>query len=156
MPVVYLKCRLRFRGQVNEHLLRRLLRREAEHPGPVLVYSYGLTKTPPQLSTTLMPEGTMTMEQLSGRLPPREAWTLLDSLAGTLSWLHAEGIVHTGLSTGNVFVATGPSGDPAVLVSDVGQGWLTDAPVYRLHHQLGFIAPDHWRAASRLLQEGRA
>ena len=31
VPVVYLKGRLRFRGRVNEHLLRRLLRREAEH-----------------------------------------------------------------------------------------------------------------------------
>lgn len=132
------------------------LRREGEHPGLVRVYSYDLTNEPPHLSMTRMPEGTMTLEQLAGRLPAREAWTLLDSLAGTLSWLHREGIVHTGLSTGNVFVASGPGGEPAVLVSDVGQGWLTDQPVNRLHRQMAFIGPEHWRAATRLLQEGRS
>lgn len=132
------------------------LRREGDHPGLVRVYSYDLTNDPPHLSMALLPEGTMTLDQLAGRLPAREAWVLLDSLAATLGWLHGEGIVHTGLTAGNVFVCSGPTGEPAVLVSDVGQGWLSEAPVKRLHHQLGYIAPEHWRAATKLLQEGRA
>lgn len=132
------------------------LRREGDHPGLVRVYSYDLTNDPPHLSMALLPEGTMTLDQLAGRLPAREAWVLLDSLAATLGWLHSEGIVHTGLTAGNVFVCSGPTGEPAVLVSDVGQGWLSEAPVKHLHHQLGYIAPEHWRAATKLLQEGRA
>lgn len=132
------------------------LRREGEHGGLVRIYSYDLTNDPPHLSMALLPEGTMTMEQLAGRLPPREAWTLLDNLAGTLAWLHAEGIVHTGLSGGNVFICASPSGEPVVLVSDIGQGWLTDAPVARLHGQIACIAPEHWREATRLLQDGKA
>ncbi|HEX2750167.1 MAG TPA: protein kinase, partial [Verrucomicrobiales bacterium] len=132
------------------------LRREGERLDFVRIYSYDLTSQPPSLSMALLPEGTLSLEQLAGRLPAREAWTLLDSLAGTLAWLHTEGIVHTGLTGGNVFVCSGPAGEPAVLLSDVGQGWLTEAPVARLHGQLGFIAPEHWRSATRLLQEGRA
>ena len=132
------------------------LRRESERNDLVRIYSYDLTNDPPHLSMALLPEGTMTLEQLSGRLPAREAWALLDQLAGTIAWLHGDGMVHTGLSSGNVFVCGGPGGEPLVLVSDIGQGWLTDAPVTHLHSQVPFIAPEHWRAATRLLQEGDA
>ena len=132
------------------------LRREAERTDLVKIFSYDLTNDPPHLSMALLPEGTMTLEQLAGRLPAREAWMLLDQLAGTLAWLHGEGIVHTGLSSGNVFACSGPGGQQAVLVSDVGQGWLTDAPVSHVHSQIAFIAPEHWREATKLLQEGRA
>jgi serine/threonine protein kinase/tetratricopeptide (TPR) repeat protein len=132
------------------------LRREGARPGLVRIYSYDLANEPPHLSMAHLPEGTLTLEQLSGRLPAREAWALLDSLAETLAWLHSEGIVHTGLSSGNVFVGGGAQGEPVLLLGDVGQGWLTDAPVQRLHGQMAFIAPEQWRAATRLLQEGRA
>ncbi len=132
------------------------LRLEAERTDLVRIFSYDLTKSPPHLSMALLPEGTMTLEQLSGRLPVREAWTLLDQLAGTVAWLHSEGIVHTGLSSGNVFAGSGPGGEPVVLLSDIGQGWLTDAPVSHLHSQIAYIAPEHWRAATKFLQEGRA
>jgi eukaryotic-like serine/threonine-protein kinase len=132
------------------------LRREGEHHGLVRIYSYDLMNDPQHISMALLPEGTMTLEQLSGRLPAREAWTLLDNLAGTLGWLHTEGIVHTGLGSGNVFVCAAPSGEPAVLVSDIGQGWLTDAPVSQLHSQMPFMAPEHWRTATNLLQDGQA
>jgi eukaryotic-like serine/threonine-protein kinase len=132
------------------------LRQEGERTDFVRIYSYDLTNNPPHLSMALLPEGTLSLEQLSGRLPQREAWVLLDSLAESLAWLHTEGIVHTGLSTGNVFVCSTPSGEPMVLLSDVGQGWLTGCPVARLHGQMAFIAPEHWRAATHLLQEGRA
>ena len=132
------------------------LRRESARTDLVRVFSYDLANDPPHLSMALLPEGTLTLEQLSGRLPAREAWVLLDSLAATLAWLHGEGIVHTGLSSGNVFICGGPSGEPLVLLGDIGQGWLTDAPVARMHGQIAFIAPEHWREASRLLQEGRA
>jgi serine/threonine protein kinase/tetratricopeptide (TPR) repeat protein len=132
------------------------LRREGARPGLVRIYSYDLANEPPHLSMAHLPEGTLTLEQLSGRLPAREAWALLDSLAETLSWLHSEGIVHTGLSSGNVFVGGGAQGEPVLLLGDVGQGWLTDVPVQRLHGQMAFIAPEQWRAATKLLQEGRA
>ena len=58
------------------------LRQEAERTDLVKVYSYDLTKSPPHVSMALMPEGTMTLEQLAGRLPVREAWALLEQLAG--------------------------------------------------------------------------
>jgi len=132
------------------------LRREGERPGLVRIYSYDLANEPPHLSMAHLPEGTLTLEQLSGRLAPREAWVLLDSLAATLAWLHGEGIVHTGLSSGNVFVGGGAQGEPVVLLSDIGQGWLTEASVARLHGQIAFIAPEQWRSATKLLQEGRA
>lgn len=132
------------------------LRREAERTDLVRIYSYDLANDPPHLAMAMMPEGALTLEQLSGKLQPREAWQLLDSLASTLSWLHGEGIVHTGLSSGNVFICGGPSGEPVVLVSDVGQGWLTGAPVTSLQGQVAYIAPEHWRAATKLLQEGKA
>ncbi|HWB01692.1 MAG TPA: protein kinase [Verrucomicrobiales bacterium] len=132
------------------------LRKEGERSDFVRIYSYDLSTHAPHLTMALLPEGALSLEQLAGRLPVREAWTLLDSLANTLAWLHTEGIVHTGLSGGNVFVCSGPSGEPAVLVGDVGQGWLTGAPVTRLHEQMGFIPPEHWRSATRLLEEGQA
>ncbi len=132
------------------------LRQEAERTDLVKVYSYDLTKSPPHVSMALMPEGTMTLEQLAGRLPVREAWALLEQLAGTVAWLHSEGVVHTGLSSGNVFAGSGPGGEPVVLLSDIGQGWLTEAPVAHLHSQIAYIAPEHWRAATKFLQEGRA
>ncbi len=132
------------------------LRREGARPGLVRIYSYDLANEPPHLSMACLPEGTPTLEHLSGRLPAREAWALLDSLAATLSWLHSEGIVHTGLSSGNVFVGGGAQGEPVVLLSDIGQGWLSEAAVHSLHRQVAFIAPEQWRAATKLLQEGRA
>ncbi len=132
------------------------LRREGERNDFVRVHSYCLTSGPAHVGMALLPEGTLSLEQLSGRLSAREAWVLLDSLAASLAWLHGEGIVHTGLSGRNVFVSGGPSGEPEVLVSDVGQGWLSGAAAGRLHGQAGFIAPEHWREATRLLQEGRA
>lgn len=132
------------------------LRREGERTDLVRIFSYDLANDPPHVSMALMPEGTLTLEQLAGRLPAREAWTLLDSVAKTLGWLHGEGMVHTGLSCGNVFVCGGAAGEPVVLLSDIGQGWLSGAPVSHLHSQISCIAPEHWRGATQLLQEGRA
>ncbi len=132
------------------------LRREGERPGLVRIFSYDLGSEPPYLTMTLLPGGTLSMEQLAGRLPAQEAWALLDSLAATLGWLHGQGIVHTGLSGGNVFVSPVAAGEPQVLLCDVGQGWLTGAPLTRLHGQIAFIPPEHWRASMTLLQEDRA
>ena len=129
--------------------------RTVERPGIVKVYSYDLSPPAPYLSMVLLPAGVVTMEEIAGRLPGKEAWSLLDSLADTLSWLHSEGSVHTGLSGNNVFAATGPDGQPMVMVSDIGQGWLTECPTQLLHHQLPYIPPEHWRAATQILKDGR-
>ncbi len=129
--------------------------RIADRPGIVKVYSYDLSQVSPHLSMVLLPPGVVTMEQIAGRLPAAEAWPLLDALSETLAWLHGEGIVHTGLSAQNVFVASGPDGQPVVMVSDVGQGWLSECPTHSLHHQLAYIPPEHWRGATQILREGK-
>ena len=132
------------------------LREAGGRPDILPVYSYDLEHDPPHLSMALLPEGSVSFEALTGRLPIHESWMLLEDLARTLAWLHARGIVHTALSGGNVFVTAGPAAEPQILVSDIGQGWLDGGPTEHLHRQAAYMASEVWENGRALLEAGEA
>ena len=132
------------------------LREAGGRPDILPVYSYDLEHDPPHLSMALLPEGSVSFEVLTARLPIHESWMLLEDLARTLAWLHARGIVHTALSGGNVFVTAGPAAEPQILVSDIGQGWLDGGPTEHLHRQAAYMAPEVWQSGRALLESGEA
>ena len=135
-------------------VLERLLELEAP-PGLLPVYAFDLETERPHLSMALLPEGVVTFDDLAGRLTRDEAWVLLEQLAESLAWLHGNGLVHAGLTGGNVFVVADGQ-EPQALLTDIGQAWLGDGTMERLHDQAPYVPPERWREPARVLQDGHA
>ena len=126
------------------------------HDGVLPVYAFDLEDAVPHLSMALLPGGSVTFDDLAGQLTRDEAWALLRQLADALAWLHGHGLVHAGLTGGNVFVMAEEDGTPRALLADVGQAWLGDGAMEHLHDQAPYVPPERWRDPSRVLQDGHA
>jgi tetratricopeptide (TPR) repeat protein len=120
------------------------------------VYAFDLEDEVPHISMALLPDGAVTFDDLAGRLTPEEAWTLLRQLAEVLAWLHENGLVHAGLTGGNVMVVAEEDGTPRALLTDVGQAWLGDGTMEWLHDQAPYVPPERWLEPDRVLQDGHA
>ncbi len=136
-------------------VLEQLLALEP-HEGVLPVYAFDLDDRWPHLSMALLPEGTRSFDELAGKLPQAEAWRHLTELADALSWLHRNGLVHAGLTGGNVFVLPDGQGGARAILADVGQAWLGDGGMERLHDQAPYVPPERWRDPARVLQDGHA
>ncbi len=146
-------------GALHRGYLGMVLERLLELPpqyGLLQVYAFDLEEPQPHVSMALLPEGVVTFDELVGQVTPAEAWTLLRQLADSLAWLHGQGLVHAGLTGGNVFVVAEEDGRPKALLSDVGQAWLGDGAMERLHDQAPYVPPERWLDPGRVLQDGHA
>ncbi|RYD36431.1 MAG: hypothetical protein EOP86_05985 [Verrucomicrobiaceae bacterium] len=132
------------------------LRALPEHPGLLKVHAFDLDNDCPYVGTALLPENAMTFDELSGQVTEEEAWGLLRQLSDTLAWMHGHGIVHAGVTGGNVFVVSAGQGPPRVVLADAGQAWLGDGSMERLHDQAPCMPPERWRDPGRVLRDGRA
>ncbi|MDB6136725.1 MAG: serine/threonine protein kinase [Verrucomicrobiales bacterium] len=132
------------------------LRALPEHPGLLKVHAFDLDNDCPYVGTALLPENAMTFDELSGQVTEEEAWGLLRQLSDTLAWMHGHGIVHAGVTGGNVFVVSAGQELPRVVLADAGQAWLGDGSMERLHDQAPCMPPERWRDPGRVLRDGRA
>ena len=136
-------------------VLERLLELDAPD-GLLPLYAFDLETELPHLSMALLPTGAVTFDDLAGQLTRDEAWTLLGQLAESLAWLHGNGLVHAGVTGGNVFVVADADGTPKALLTDVGQAWLGNGSMERLHDQAPYVPPERWRDPAQVLQDGHA
>ncbi|MES2468863.1 MAG: protein kinase [Verrucomicrobiota bacterium] len=146
-------------GALHRDYLTRVLEQLQElppHAGLLPVYAFDLEDEVPHISMALLPDGAVTFDDLAGQLTQDEAWTLLRQLAEALAWLHEHGLVHAGLTGGNVLVVAEEDGTPRALLTDVGQAWLGDGTMERLHDQAPYVPPERWREPGRVLQDGHA
>jgi serine/threonine protein kinase/tetratricopeptide (TPR) repeat protein len=146
-------------GALHRDYLTRVLEQLQElppHAGLLPVYAFDLEDEVPHISMALLPDGAVTFDDLAGRLTPEEAWTLLRQLAEVLAWLHENGLVHAGLTGGNVMVVAEEDGTPRALLTDVGQAWLGDGTMEWLHDQAPYVPPERWLEPDRVLQDGHA
>ena len=146
-------------GALHREYLADVLERLSDlapHDGLLPVYAVDFDERMPHLSMALLPPGSVTFDDLAGQLTRDEAWKLLGQLAESLAWLHGNGLVHAGLTGGNVFVVTDEKGEPKTLLTDVGQAWLGDGPMERLHDQAPYVPPERWRDPGKVLQDGHA
>lgn len=133
-----------------------VLRDAGKRADLVTVLAFDAGHRPGWVAMAKLPEGSVNFELLTGRLPIHESWMLLEDLARVLAWLHVRGVVHAGLNSWNAFVTAGENGEPQVLLSDVGQGWVEGDPPGKLHRQAPFIAPEYWDGAQGLVAKGKA
>jgi tetratricopeptide (TPR) repeat protein len=96
-----------------------------------------------------------TFDEVAGKVPWVESWTLLEQLAEALAWLHGQGLVHAGLSGGNALVVPQEEGTRRAMLTDVGQAWLGEVAMARLHDQAAYISPERWRDPAGVLEEGQ-
>jgi tetratricopeptide (TPR) repeat protein len=146
-------------GALHRDYLTRVLEQLQDlppHAGLLPVYAFDLEDEVPHISMALLPDGAVTFDDLAGRLTPEEAWTLLRQLAEVLAWLHENGLVHAGLTGGNVMVVAEEDGTPRALLTDVGQAWLGDGTMEWLHDQAPYVPPERWLEPDRVLQDGHA
>ena len=136
-------------------VLERLMELEP-HDGLLPLYAFDLDQRWPHLSMALLPGGAVTFDDLAGQLTRDEAWLLLGQLAEALEWLHRHGLGHAGLTGGNVFVVADGQGVAKALLTDVGQAWLGDGSMERLHDQVPYVPPERWRAPGQVLEDGHA
>lgn len=127
-----------------------------DHPGLLRVHAFDLGGPVPHVSMALLPEGAVSFDDLSGRISDEEAWGLLRQLADALAWMHGHGLVHAGVTGGNVFVVRGEQGWPQALLADAGQAWLGDGAMERLHDQAAGVPPERWRDPGKVLKDGHA
>lgn len=127
-----------------------------DHPGLLRVHAFDLGGAVPHVSMALLPEEAVSFDDLAGRISDEEAWGLLRQLADTLAWMHGHGLVHAGLTGGNVFVVRGGQGGPLALLADAGQAWMGDGAMERLHDQAAGVPPERWRDPGKVLQDGHA
>jgi serine/threonine protein kinase len=145
-------------GALHREYLASVLERLAELPlqeGLLPFYAYDLTDGTPHLSMALL-EGAVTFDDLTGKLTREESWELLRQLADTLAWLHGHGLVHAGLTGGNVFVVAEEDGTARAILTDMGQAWVGDGTMDRLHDQAPYVPPERWLDPARVLQDGHA
>lgn len=146
-------------GALHREYLAAVLDRLSDlepHPGLLPLYAFDLEGDVPHLSMALLPDGMVTFDDLAGQLTRDEAWVLLGQLADSLAWLHRHGLVHAGVTGGNVFVVADGHGEPRALLADVGQAWLGDGSMERLHDQAPYVPPERWREPGQVLQDGHA
>ena len=146
-------------GALHRDYLTRVLEQLQElppHAGLLPVYAFDLEDEVPHISMALLPDGAVTFDDLAGQLTQEEAWTLLRQLAEALAWLHEHGLVHAGLTGGNVLVVAEEDGTPRALLTDVGQAWLGNGTMERLHDQAPYVPPERWLEPGRVLQDGHA
>ncbi len=146
-------------GALHRDYLTRVLEQLQDlppHAGLLPVYAFDLEDEVPHISMALLPDGVVTFDDLAGQLTQEEAWTLLRQLAEVLAWLHEHGLVHAGLTGGNVMVVAEEDGTPRALLTDVGQAWLGDGTMERLHDQAPYVPPERWLEPGRVLQDGHA
>lgn len=94
------------------------------HPNIVHIHEVGEHNKQPYFSLEYCPGGSL-KDRLNGSpLPPREAATLLLSLAGAMHVAHTRGVVHRDLKPSNVMLAE--DGTPKVV--DFGLARKTDEP----------------------------
>ncbi|MES2705585.1 MAG: protein kinase family protein [Verrucomicrobiota bacterium] len=132
------------------------LRELPEHPGLLGVHAFDLAGAVPYVSMALLPENAATFDELPGRVTEEEAWGLLRQLSDTLAWMHGHGIVHAGVTGGNVYVVDDGKGIPHTVLADAGQAWLGDGAMERLHDQAPCVPPERWRDPGRVLKDGHA
>ncbi len=143
-------------GALHREYLASVLDRLADlppHEGLLPSYAYDLTDGTPHVSMALL-DGAVTFDDLTGKLTREESWELLRQLADTLAWLHGHGLVHAGLTGGNVFVVAEEDGTAHAILTDIGQAWLGDGTMDRLHDQAPYVPPERWLDPARVLQDG--
>ncbi len=121
--------------------LERLLVPE-RHPNLIQIYGFDLTSETPYVS--MQWAGTSgnveTLEAFSGKWTALQASQALRAMAEALSWLHRQSVIHTGLTARNVFIMNGiPS---SVLISDVGQGWLSSEQTADWRTHVPYFGPE--------------
>ncbi len=101
------------------------LRGEERHPHVIPVLGFDLAQNPAYASSSWMEppaNGLRSFTDAAGKWSLQETGAGLVSLAGSLAWLHERGVIHTGLTSGNVLLLS-ESPDSACL-TDVGQGLI--------------------------------
>ena len=98
----------------------------AEHPGTVTLHDFDLTADAPYYSMGLHARETAhhtwtgrTLEDLCGRVDPREGWRLIMEIADALAYLHRHHIIHCDIKPSNVLLTD--ETPPRVKLCDFGQ-----------------------------------
>ena len=93
----------------SEGLLRRfLVEAEAtarlQHPNIVQIYEVGQHQGRPFLALEFVNGGTLSQRTAGKPQPPRDAASLVQSLAGAVQFAHEQGVLHRDLKPGNVLI----------------------------------------------------
>jgi eukaryotic-like serine/threonine-protein kinase len=114
--------------------LEALLTAKLRHPNTITIHDYGRAEEGIYFIAMELLEGVTLQRRLveGGQLPWARALSMGVQVARSLREAHKLGLVHGGLSPGNIMmVAEGPSGDH-VKVLDYGQARKGMGPAYRL------------------------
>ena len=105
-------------GQEARHRFRTEAEAGAalEHPHIVPVYEVGDVNGVLYLAMKLLPGGTLAERLAEGRMPVREAATLIRAIADAVAFAHRRGVLHRDLKPGNILLDA--SGQPRL--SDFG------------------------------------
>jgi tetratricopeptide (TPR) repeat protein len=97
-------------GALAGHAERQRFLREArvgaglQHPSIVQVFEVGEYEGCPYLALEYVPNETLARRLVAGPLPPREAATLLETLARAVHYAHERGVIHRDLKPANILL----------------------------------------------------
>jgi eukaryotic-like serine/threonine-protein kinase len=115
------------RGELASESDRTRFRAEAEaaarlvHPNIVQVYEFGAVAGQPYFAMQYVAGPTLARRLAEGPLPPREAASLVASIARAVDHAHKNGVLHRDLKPANVLLSTEPK------ITDFGLAKIVDA-----------------------------
>jgi serine/threonine-protein kinase len=157
--VVALKM-IRFEEDLADPHRLALIRREAEavaqlnHPNVVQIYDFGEHQGRPYFAMEYVEGGSLEQRLKAGPLPPQEAATMLETLAGALQAAHDKGVIHRDLKPGNVLLT--PDGCPKVADFGLAKLLNTEAsliPSGAIVGTASYMAPEQAAGRGREVKE---
>jgi serine/threonine-protein kinase len=144
------------RGQLASNLDRERFRAEAEaaaglnHPGIVPVYEVGNIDGQPFFSMKLLKGQTLSQRLATGLMSPREAATILASVATAVHFAHRQGVLHRDLKPSNILIDQ--QGDPHVMDFGLAKRTMSDDSLTQTEAILG--TPSYYGARAGIRRPG--
>ncbi len=122
------------------------LREEERHPNIIPVLGFDLAQVPGYAATAWVQppaNGIRSLDDATRKWSFTEKGAALSGLASAMSWLHERGIIHTGITSGNVLLLNESPG--SVCVTDVGQGLIDASQAANWSAHAPFLSPERCR-----------